>query len=172
MADENKADTGAKSKGSGKTLQMIIVLALMLGEGAAVYFVASAMGPEPDLVAGSPLEGQEDVDAEPSYAEVELAQCRPTNRKSGRQITLLVKVSALVLEEDAALAGELVEKKKSRILDRIQFIIRSAEIQHLNEPGLETVKRRLKQEMDRIFGDPELLKKILIPEWQQSGGGI
>ena len=168
MADEN-ANPVEEPKKSGKMMQMIIIAALMVGEGVAVYFVADAMGPDPAIVAGAENEvNDEDIEAPPEFSEIELAQCRPTNRKGGKNIVLLVKVSALVLEENAENVTEMTDARKSRILDRIQFIIRSAEIQHINEPGLETIKRRLKYEMDKIFGDPELLQEILIPEWQQS----
>ncbi|MHC5109871.1 MAG: hypothetical protein ACYTHJ_08340 [Planctomycetota bacterium] len=173
MADDNAGSADRTRKGGARMMQMIIVASLMLGEGVAVYFVANAMGPDPAITSGAETEPEnEDIEAEPDYSEVALAECRPTHRKGGKKIVLFVKVSALVLEEDADKATDMTEDRQSRILDRIQFVIRSAEIQHINEPGLETIKRRLKWEMDKIFGDPELLREILIPEWQQSGSGV
>ncbi|MGB0714398.1 MAG: hypothetical protein ACPGXK_00875 [Phycisphaerae bacterium] len=169
MAEDNGAVAeDSPSGGKGKLVQILVIVALMIGEGLAVYFVASAMSvPDPTLASTTELEDDEDGDEE--LAEIELAQCRPTHRKSGKQIVLVVKVIAVVLEENAEEAQSLAEKRQSRILDRVQFVVRSAEIQHMEEPGLQTIKRRLKNEMDKIFGDPEMLREILLPEFQASG---
>lgn len=166
MADESGAVAeGAPSSGKAKLVQMIVILVLMVGEGLAVYFVANAMSvPDPTIA----VEPEAD-DPEPELAEIELAECRPTHRKSGKQIVLLVKVIAVVLEENKEEAESLADRQQSRILDRVQFVVRSAEIQHIEEPGLQTIKRRLKAEMDKIFGDPEMLREILLPQFQASG---
>jgi flagellar basal body-associated protein FliL len=91
---------------------------------------------------------------------------------TGKLITLKIRVSALVASADAERAKTLVEANKARINDRINFVVRSAEPQDLNEPGLETIKRRIKHELAKVLDDERLLQEVLIPEMLQSGSGL
>ena len=99
-------------------------------------------------------------------------ESRPSNKVSGKLITFRIVVSGLVAADDEEDVKVLVESSRYRLLDRLNFVIRSAELRHLNEPDPVTIKRRLKKEFDVIFGDETLLKEVLITEWQQSGLGI
>ncbi len=181
MADDaapakDKKET--KEKGPKKSkLPLMIVMGLMLGEGAAIFMVAKIMfGPSPlDPVAAAEVaddaEGDtEEVDAAPvdQTAEVDVADCRPSNKASGRLLIYRLRVSALIRAEDAEKVKALVESNESRIQDRVNFVIRSAEPHHLEEPGLETIKRRMKRELDGILGDEQLILEILIPELLQA----
>jgi len=105
-------------------------------------------------------------------AEIELPECRPTNRMSGKLVLFRLRVSILVSAAAAEKAKALVESNKARISDRLNFVIRSADPQHLNEPGLESVKRRIKHELDRVACDEALIQEVLIPELLQSGTGL
>jgi len=175
MADEAKNTEEVKAPKSGKMMQIIIIVSLMAAEGVGVFFVARAMGPDPEWAAGAEPgdgSGSSDIDGKPEFVEIELAQCRTSNKMSGKIINFQMRVTGLVLSENEEQATELVESNHSRIFDRLNFVIRSAEMRHLNEPELQTIKRRLKTEFDRIFGDPELLQEVVIPELLQSGSGV
>ena len=102
-----------------------------------------------------------------ALAEIELAECRPGNSTSGKYISFNIRVSALVTSDDVERAKQLVKEKRSRIQDRINYVVRSAELKQLYEPGFETIRRRLKHEMDQLFDDDTLIKGILIPELLQ-----
>jgi len=158
-------------------LPFIVVALLMIVEGAAIFaamkfFLGAepvhSEAAEPDPLADDDSHGT----AEPLTAEVELAECRPVNAVTGKLITFKLRVSALVSRTDAEKAGALVESNKARINDRVNYIFRSAEMHHLSEPGLETVKRRIKHEVDAILADEHLVKEVLIPEMLQSGPGL
>jgi flagellar basal body-associated protein FliL len=101
--------------------------------------------------------------------EIEVADCRPHNNRAGKLITCRIRVSILVSGSDAERAKALVESRKSRIQDRVNYVIRSVEPKFLNEPALATIKRGLKQELGEVLGDPDIIKEILIPELLQSG---
>lgn len=107
-----------------------------------------------------------------AQSEIELPECRPSNKMSGKLILLRMRVSVLVATPQADKAKGLVDANKARITDRINFVVRSADPQHLNEPGLETIKRRIKQELDRILADDRLVQEVLVPELLQSGNGL
>jgi len=169
----------SKDKGSKKSkLPLMIVMGMMLGEGAAIFFVAKMMfGPSPlDPVAAAEVsetdeetaDTKEETPAVEQTAEVDIAECRPSNKASGKLIIYRLRVSALVRAEDAEKIGALVESNRARIEDRVNFVIRSAEPRHLEEPGLDTIKRRVKREIDQILGDEQLILEILIPELLQS----
>ena len=107
-----------------------------------------------------------------SSAEVKLAECKTFNKETGKLVLFHIRVSVLVAACEADRARRLVEAKQGRVDDRVNTVIRSAEPRHLNEPGLETLKRRLKFELDRIFEDPRLVQEVLIPYLVQSGSGL
>ena len=104
--------------------------------------------------------------------EIDITECRPNNRTSGKLISLKLRVSALVMGPESEKAKTLVESNKARINDRVNVVVRSATPQELNEPGLETIKRRLKQELARVLCDEKLILEVLIPEMMQSGSGL
>lgn len=180
MADKAapKANTKeVKEKGAKKSkLPLIIVTALMLGEGAAIFIVAKIMfGPSPlEPATAAQVATVESDSANPAVApvdqmaEVDIADCRPSNKATGRLQTYRLRVSALVRSGDAEKVGGLVESNRARIEDRVNFVVRSAEPHHLEEPGLETIKRRMKRELDQILGDEQLILEILIPELLQA----
>ena len=174
MADEGLDETlneTHKNK-KNKLVPILVISLLMIGEGVGIFFLIKSVNPDPaktiahngDLGLGA-FQGD-------SMAEVELVECRPSNRMAGKLVTFHIRVSGLVTSEDHERATELVEAKKARLEDGVNIVIRSAEPKHLNEPGLETIKRRLKYEIGRIFGDDELIKDVLLPQILQSGGGV
>jgi flagellar basal body-associated protein FliL len=182
MANDEKpaAEKKAKGKSGGvgkksRTPYMVVAL-LMLGEGAAIFFVAKIMfAPSPlEAVAADPLPEDRttsdgvDVSQVAQTAEVDIADCRPSNKVTGKLLTFRLRVSALVRGDEAEHVKELVAANSARIEDRVNFVIRSAEPHHLNEPGLETIKRRMKRELDQILGDEQLILEILIPELLQA----
>lgn len=179
MADDNaaKAKKETKEKGAKKSkLPLMIVMGLMLGEGAAIFIVAKMMfGPSPldPVAAAEVVEAEGDATKEEAApvdqtSEVDIVDCRPSNNATGRLQTYRLRVSALVRSQDAEKVNGLVESNRARIEDRVNFVIRSAEPHHLEEPGLETIKRRVKKELDQILGDEQLILEILIPELLQA----
>ena len=177
MADE-KADAKPKAEAANKKSKLpILIIAVLMGvEGVGVFFVAKMFVlADPASVeaveTGDEYGDERTEDAQPT-AEVEITDCRPSNKVTGKLITFRLRVSALVAASEAEHAVELVRANSARLTDRVNYVIRSAEPQHLNEPGLETIKRRLKKEFDRILGDEQLIKEVLIPELLQSGPGV
>lgn len=173
MADDG-ATTTEKKKGGGRAIQIGIVAVLMLLEGGVVYFVSRTVGGAPTGAEASEVNSGDDspdgtvID----LVEVELAESRPSNKRTGRFVTFHLRVSGLVGADDLERTKELAEARKARILDRVNYVVRSADPAELNEAGLETLKRRLLKEFQLIFEDEDLIKQILIPELLQSGPGV
>lgn len=202
MADEAAKTTGdAQPKPKKKLSPLMVIGALMAVEGVAVFFAARMFESAPASAEAAPTDGSDGhaaADAEhgapsgehgsnpdaaggehgagkaPSeqFAEIELAECRPSNKLTGKLVTFHLKVSVLVsvLDKERAEAG--AKARLARIQDAINVVMRSAEPAQLSEPGLDTLRRRLKREFDRIFGDETLIKHVLIPQLLQSGSGV
>lgn len=165
-----------KSSGGKRKLlpvPVVVILVLMVAEGIGVFFLANALGPGPDSVVGAEMgDGEGEAKQEESVAELEIAECRPSNKMAGKFINFHIRVSALVSSDDLERAETLARGKRAQLEDCVNTVIRRAAPKHFNEPGYETLKRRLKQEIDRVFGDDQLIKKILIPHLLQSGPGV
>ena len=177
MADESTP--AALPSRQGRALPIVVVTILMLGEGIGIYLLAEALHAQPEeAVAGPGDAGRTDGGAtdlagtDEALSEVELAECRPNNRMSGKFISLHVRVEASVPTSELERAKAMIKARQARIRDRVNFVIRSAELKHLNEPGLETIRRRFKHELDRVFSDEKLIREVLITEWQQSSSGV
>jgi hypothetical protein len=106
------------------------------------------------------------------FAEVEIAECRPNNKMAGKFINFHIRVSALVSSGDLDRAERAVRAKRARLEDGVNTVIRSADPKQFNEPDYLTIKRRLKQEFDRILNDDQLIKEVVIPHLLQSGSGV
>lgn len=171
MAGENEGAPVAKKKG-GKLVPMMVITLLMLGEGFVVYFVASAMAPAPmeGLAADGSGDGGSEGDSN-EVIEIELAESTTNNRRSGKLVNFRLRVTGLVKAEDEEEARELVKIRQARLLDRINYVVRSAEPLHLDEPELKTIRRRLKQEFDAILGEGVIVD-VIIPEYHQSSAGL
>jgi len=135
MADEKTEAASAAEPKSGRRLSIVVVAALMLGEGAGVYMLANMLSPPP--VSAEAADGEGDDSAKKAdLAEIELAECRPSNRMAGRFITYHIRVLGLV---DAARLDEiksLAQARRARLEDAVNVVIRSADPKHLDEPEL------------------------------------
>jgi len=181
MADESVTTSSEKRVAIGRSrlVPTLVVMGLMLVEGMGVYFVAKTISPGPagalalQAGGGGGVSGNASVPISAnSLGEVELADCRPINKMSGKFLTFQIRVTALVDANDLEGATETARKKRARIEDGVNNVIRAAEPAHLNEPKLDTLRKRLKHELDRVFGDDQIIKDILIPQFIQSGPGV
>lgn len=172
MADEiAKNAEGGKSAPHSRRISLLVVLALMVGEGVVVYFVADALSPAPPPAEAAEGEGVGSA-AINDLAEIELADCRPSNKMAGRFITYHIRVLGLVHAEQLTEIETMARGRRARLEDAVNVVIRSADPKHLDEPELGTIKRRLKNEFDRIFGDESLILEIVIPQLLQSRPGV
>ena len=174
-AEETGSTPGIAFDRKGRMVGILVVVLLMVAEGVGVFFVARAMSPPPApalAAKGGSGDGEKPNQGKADFAEIELAECRPSNMMTGKFVTYHIRVSALVAADDQDRAESLVRSKRARLEDRVNAVIRSAQPKHLNEPELGTIKRRLKHEFDQIFGDDLLIEKVLIPQMLQSGPGV
>jgi flagellar basal body-associated protein FliL len=103
---------------------------------------------------------------ESATAEVPLLESRFPNKRSGRTFLYDVKISLSVKKESADKVKAIVAEHDALILDRVRTIIAETDPEKLgggSEPGLETLRRQVKYQLDEIVGDG-MIDEVLIPQ--------
>jgi flagellar basal body-associated protein FliL len=180
MADENTNAAEAPSDGGkpkSKMKKLIVIGGLMLVEGIVIFAGVKFLG-------GSPTESEaQEMPAEVSNmeqlledigreTELEIAKISAYNNRPGNQMVYNLTVSCRVNTDVKEKAESLLELRSMTIQDRIQKVIRNADPQFMTEPGLETIRRQIKFELDQILGTDALINEILIPEIVQARGRL
>jgi flagellar basal body-associated protein FliL len=171
MADEEtKAEAteeGAPVTKSGGGLKMIIIIAaMMIAEGAGVFFLVSSMG-GPSSVQATELEGLEGT-GEEAPVELPLVEDRFQNMQTGRVWEWRVQIFLKVRQKNVEEITARQERDAASIKEGVSLIFRRANDRHLREPGLETITRQLTTYLNEIFGlDADGLpriERVIIPE--------
>lgn len=186
---ENAADAQAKPKGKGKLIG--IVTGVMILEGVGIFAATKMLGADPQKSKAEPIKVEKK--AAETIEEIEIAQIRAPNAKEGRPVLwslqVAVRVSMMESKEHEAdekksekpegeKEGEGKDDKKPKespamkkikmnertLKDRLARIVRSAEPQYLQEDGLETLKRQIKHELERVLGEEFKIVEVLVPE--------
>ncbi|PCI09874.1 hypothetical protein COB72_05125 [bacterium] len=171
MADEETKVEGTEEEGgepkkSGPLKMIIIVAAMMIIEGAGVFFLVSSMG-GPNTVEATELEGLEGT-GEEAPVELELVKERFQNMQTGRVWEWRVEIFLRVRQKNVDEIVAIQERDPATIKEGVALIFRRAHDRHLREPGLETITRQLTTYLNEIFGlDADGLPRIdrvIIPE--------
>jgi flagellar basal body-associated protein FliL len=121
--------------------------------------VAAEKGaPGTDIAAGGKAAEKEPV-------ELPLVDFRAPNKQSGRTFLYDVSIYLVTRQEYADRVKDLISSREALIKDRVRTIIAQSDPDKLgggSEPGLETLRRQIKYQMDEIVGDG-LVDEVLIP---------
>ncbi len=170
--DANVAESSRKKK----LFPILVVAGLMLAEGVGIYLAMKTLGTDPQAVeANAGDEKGVGPDGQPADAmDVELAICKldAFNKKTGKLLMIHIEVVVIVSPEERKRIEKLIELRQKTISDRITTIIRNADPKYLNEPQLETIRRQIKFELDKIVGAEDLVKEVLIPNLLQSASNL
>ncbi|HUU82447.1 MAG TPA: hypothetical protein VM243_02980 [Phycisphaerae bacterium] len=174
MTDAEVAE--AKPAKSKKMLAILVIGGLMLAEGALIFGAMTLFGGSPGgASAATNAAGAFTPSGEMSpgdVAEVLIAELDAFNSLSGRLQVYHLQVSALVHPGNRGEIESIVKDRAGTISDRINTVIRGADPKHLNEPGLETLRRQIKFELDKVFGNDSLVLELLVPQLLQTRGGL
>ena len=160
------AEESAKSESPARKGRMLIVAVFsgaMIIEGVAIFAAMKMFGHEPDPTVGMEVAHSTTKPWEDS-TELPVASLRVPNSNGARTMLYSVKVVARVNGKERDKVKEFLEKRKSTIEDTLSRVIRSAEEKDLAEPGLETMKRKFRFELNALVGDEQLIEQVLIPE--------
>jgi flagellar basal body-associated protein FliL len=178
-----KSDGNAKAAkgGKGKSLLSktpVLIAGVMVLEGVFLFAGMKVLGGGPKNVhAEVTLDGNGTAAGEAHGGEaragsgplktVELAVCelRAPNKQSGRTFLYDVSIFAVVGAEHQDKVKELFSARDALIKDRVRTIIAELDPEKLSggsEPGLETLRRQVKFQLDQIVGDG-MVDEVLVP---------
>ena len=185
-ADAAAKDSHGKEGGDGKkkggmlTKTPVLLGAVMLVEALVLIggFKFISGGPKTaaavELAAeggkeggGKEGEGKPGGAVDPKSAvELQLLDFRAPNKQSGR--TFLYDVSIFVTTKGVTQekVKDLISSRDALIKDRVRTIIAEMDPDKLgggSEPGLETLRRQVKYQLDQILGDDKLIDEVLVP---------
>jgi flagellar basal body-associated protein FliL len=177
MAEVEKFETPAPvapAEGGKKRKLMgpVLVLLVLVGEGLGV-FVATKMIYRTEPVQAAPPTAEETrLESLQQEVEVALPEVRAFNKREGRIYICNLEVVLRVRADKVEEIQKMLEARKSTISDRLNTVIRSADVKTLNEPGLETLRRQFRFELDSLLGDDQLILELLIPKFFQSPANL
>ena len=139
---------------------MAIEAAILLG-GFAIF---RGMGPHPASGAEIAAESAKAADKDKSV-EIPVVEFKALNRSSGRTFLYDVSIYAVVKASSEEHVKDTFKDKKALIEDRVRTIIAESDPEKLgggSEPGLETLRRQIKYQLDTMLGDG-VIDEILVP---------
>jgi flagellar basal body-associated protein FliL len=171
-----EAAAGGGGKGGFLSKTPIILGAVMLIEAVVLIGGFKFIGGAPRSAAAVELateaptkdaEGKPIAPTDPkALVEMQLVDFRAPNKQSGR--TFIYDVSIFIttktVTEDKV--KDLISSRDALIKDRIRTIIAEMDPDKLgggSEPGLETLRRQVKYQLDQIIGDG-LVDEVLVPK--------
>jgi flagellar basal body-associated protein FliL len=98
--------------------------------------------------------------------ELPLIDFRAPNRQNGRTFIYDVAMFVTTSEATQDKVKDLISSRDALIKDRIRTIIAEMDPDKLgggSEPGLETLRRQVKYQLDQILGDDKLIDEVLVP---------
>jgi len=168
MADEKATsstaettDAPAPRKGSGKLMILVLVSAAMIGEAGLFYFLGIGSGggevaaadptaPKPDdAKAGAGKESRNE-----QLVEVEIHSVNVTNNNAAADtiVHISFKLHALVASDQKSAFEDAVKtNQKARVREAVEKIARSATLEDLNDSNLSTLKRLLREEVNKVL---------------------
>ncbi|HEX8340478.1 MAG TPA: hypothetical protein VF624_06175 [Tepidisphaeraceae bacterium] len=105
------------------------------------------------------------VDPKKSF-EMSVVEFRAPNKQGGRTFLYDVSIWAVVRGTNKSKVESAIKDREALIKDRVRTIIAQSEPDKLvgaSEPGLETLRRQVKYQLDEIIGEG-LIDEVLVPK--------
>src|SRR3954468_18053798 len=103
--------------------------------------------------------------AKGTTTEIQVLDFKAQNKQTGRPFLYDVSVFVVVKSEFAEKVKDTIKSREALIKDRVRTIIAQNDPEKLgggSEPGLETLRRQVKHQLDEVIGDG-LVEEVLIP---------
>lgn len=142
MSDEaNTEAQEAPSKGGLPIKTIVVILALLVVEGAGIVFVMGMVGKPSDV---SAVEVMQDPDAvNDEIHELAVLQEKFSNAKQGRLWIWDMEIDLAVSAENQEAVQAVLDRRGSLIRSGIGRIVASAQHSYFQEPGYDTIRRQI-----------------------------
>jgi len=100
-----------------------------------------------------------------AIAELMLVEFRAPNKRSGRTYLYDVSIYVSVKGSKHAKVKSMLEQRKALITDRVRTIIAQSDPEKLgggSEPGLETLRRQIKYQLNEVLGEG-MIEEVIVP---------
>jgi len=104
--------------------------------------------------------------AKGSPSEIVVVEMKAPNKMSGRTFVYDVSIYAVTKSEHEDEVKKTFKAREALIKDRIRTIIAQSDPEKLgggSEPGLETLRRQVKYQLDEIVGGEKIIDEVLVP---------
>lgn len=151
---------------------------VMLLEAAVLFAGFKFLGGGPTHAGGAEIalhdtdrkdggsEGSGPPGAAKKTAEVAVLEFKAQNKLSGRTFIYDVSIFVVTRSEFKSQVAETIKDREALIKDRVRTIIAQNDPEKLgggSEPGLETLRRQVKHQLDEIVGEG-MIEEVLIPK--------
>jgi flagellar basal body-associated protein FliL len=182
----DKKDAAKKGGAGGLLTKMPVLLGGVMIIEAAVLFAgfkflgngAPKQAAGAELVAGEAAGGEKEgehgeggtaagtakIDKK-KQIEIQIVDFRAPNKQSGRTFLYDVTIFAVTKAEFETQVKQTITDREALIKDRIRTIIAQSDPEKLgggSEPGLETLRRQVKYQLDEIVGEG-MIDEVLVP---------
>jgi flagellar basal body-associated protein FliL len=167
------ADGAAAAKGGGITALLgktpVMLGGVMLLEAIVLFAGFKFLGSSADLTSELKKESLDDKSGAPEKGksvEIQLLDSKFPNKLSGRAFLYDVAIAVSVKSESAEKVKKAISDHDSLIKDRVRTIIAQLDPEKLgggSEPGLETLRRQVKYQLDEIIGEG-MIDEVLVPK--------
>jgi flagellar basal body-associated protein FliL len=152
---------GFKFLGGGKPT--VVVGAELVGEKGGEKGEAKPAGEhgEAGHEGGEATKGEAPVG---KFAEIPLVEMKAPNKMSGRSFIFDVSMYAVTTRENEEKVKATIKSREALIKDRVRTIIAQSDPEKLagSEPGLETLRRQVKHQLEEIAGEGAI-DEVLVP---------
>lgn len=110
-------------------------------------------------------QGNDSPASKDKFVEINIVDFKAPNSQNGRRYIYDVSVFALVPGESDQKVKDKIKKSENLIKDRLRTIIAQMDPDKLGggtEPGLETLRRQVKTQLEIIIGDG-MIDEVLVP---------
>ena len=168
----------AKAAGSGGAVKLVkstpvLLGAVMLLEAGVLFAGFKFLGGGPAPVEGAELMGDPtapgaqtgDKPNPKKRVELSVLDFKAPNKLTGRTFLYDVSIYLVTRDEHKGKVQQTIAEREATIKDRIRTIVAQSDPDKLgggSEPGLETLRRQVKYQLDEIIGEG-LIDEVLIP---------
>tara|TARA_R110002072_G_scaffold13481_3_gene56987 strand:- start:59174 stop:59728 length:555 start_codon:yes stop_codon:yes gene_type:complete len=153
---DGEAVAGKKS-GSGKMKILILVMVAMLGEAGLFLFLGVGADGAADAASAETKPAEKELtpkDDEEELVEVEVHSFSVTNTTAAADTVIHIsfKVHALLAsDQENEFKSAVTSSHKVRVRESIETIFRSATMEDLSDSSLSTLKRLVREEINRVL---------------------
>ena len=152
----DRKEIAEKKSGNGKMKILILIVVAMLGEAGLFFFLGVGSSGASDAAATETMSGEDgpQPDEEEELVEVEVHDFSVTNTIAATDTVVHIsfKVHALLaIDQETGFKEKITASHKVRVRESIETIFRSATMEDLTDSSLSTLKRLVREEINRVL---------------------